>query len=251
MKRSNFPIISLLLFVITAFVTVFLFYYLTEEKSRTSIFVFNLLYVCFLEFLFFGYIALLKFSKIHSGAIYSVAGTVGIFYIISAVLLVLIYNIFLSRFVHVKFYISSIIILTTLTIITYGFLVKLDIHHKESTESERTKIVSLQTLLTSFEILQGRFERILKAKGLIEKNQSGFTNSIEKLTAKIKFIPLSAAENHNFLTLIKNYEQDLKSLINQLEMAETGTENDFKHKIEDIVSDAILTIETSKKTFLK
>jgi hypothetical protein len=251
MKKSNFPLVSTVLFFITAIVTVFLFYYLSEEKSRTSLFVFNLIYVCFLELLFFGYITLVRYSKIHSTAIYAAGGSLIISYIVIAAIIVISYNLFLNQFLSTKFYISAIIIGTTLTIIIYGFLIKLNTHHTTTTEIDKSKRISLQLIVQNFELLQGKFERVVKSKNLVDKNQSGFSNSLERLTTKIKFLPPSATENINFLSTIQNYEQELKQMINQLETTEDGTEKDLKNKIENIVSDAIINIESSKKSFLK
>lgn len=251
MKKSNFPVVSTVLFFITAIVTVFLFYYLSEEKSRSSLFVFNLIYVCFLELLFFGYIALIRYSKVHTSSIYAAGGTLIISYILIAAVIVISYNLFLHQFLSDKLYITAIIIGSTLTIIIYGFLIKLNTHHTTTTEFEKSKRISLQLMVQNFELLQGRYERVVKSKNLVDKNQSGFANSLEKLTTKIKFLPPSASENTNFLSIIQNYEQELKQTINQLETAEAGTEKDLKNKIENIVSDAILNIESSKKSFLK
>jgi hypothetical protein len=251
MKKSNFPVVSTVLFFITAIVTIFLFYYLSEEKTRSSLFVFNLIYVCFLEFLFFGYIALIRYSKVHTSSIYAAGGTLIISYIFIAAVIVISYNLFLHQFLSDKFYISAIVIGSTLTIVIYGFLIKLDTHHTTTAEIDKSKRISLHLIVQNFELLQGRFERIVKSKNLVEKNQSGFANSLEKLTTKIKFLPPSATENINFLSIIQNYEQELKQMINQLETAEAGTEKDLKNKIENIVSDAILNIESSKKTLLK
>lgn len=251
MKKSNFPVVSTVLFFITAIVTVFLFYYLSEEKSRSFLFVFNLIYVCFLELLFFGYIALIRYSKVHTSSIYAAGGTLIISYILIAAVIVISYNLFLHQFLSDKLYITAIIIGSTLTIIIYGFLIKLNTHHTTTTEFEKSKRISLQLMVQNFELLQGRYERVVKSKNLVDKNQSGFANSLEKLTTKIKFLPPSASENTNFLSIIQNYEQELKQTINQLETAEAGTEKDLKNKIENIVSDAILNIESSKKSFLK
>lgn len=251
MKRSNFPIVSTVLFIITAIVTVFLFYYLSEEKTRSSLFIFNLIYVCFLEFLFFGYIALVRYSKVHSTAIYAAGGTLIISYIVIAAIIVISYNLFLNQFLSNKFYISAIVIGSTLTVIIYGFLLKLDTHHRVNTEVDKSKRLSLQSIVQNFELLQGKFERAVKSKNLIEKNQSGYTNSMEKLTSKLKYLSPSATENNKFLSIIQNYEQDLTQLINQFETTEIETAKEKKDNIDKIIAAAVSEIEILKKSFLK
>ena len=74
---------------------------------------------------------------------------------------------------------------------------------------------------------------------------------MEKLTTKIKFLPPSATENISFISMLQNSEQDLKLMINQLETSESGIDKDIKNKIENIISDIIINIESLKKTFLK
>jgi len=241
MKKLNFPIISTVLFIIAAVVTIFLFYYLSEEKTRSSLFVFNLAYICFLELLFFGYIALIKYSKVHTNAIYAAGGSLIISYIVIATVIVISYNLFLNQFLANKFYISIIVIGTTLTIILYGFLIKLDTHHTTNEEINKSKRLTLQSIIQNFELLQGKFER--------EKNQSGFANSMEKLTSKLKYLPPSATENNKFLSTIQNYEQDLKQLINKLETSESESAKEVKENIDNAVSAVVSEIEILRKSF--
>lgn len=249
MKKLNFPIISTVLFIIAAVVTIFLFYYLSEEKTRSSLFVFNLAYICFLELLFFGYIALIKYSKVHTNAIYAAGGSLIISYIVIATVIVISYNLFLNQFLANKFYISTIVIGTTLTIILYGFLIKLDTHHTTNEEINKSKRLTLQSIIQNFELLQGKFEREIKSKNIIEKNQSGFANSMEKLTSKLKYLPPSATENNKFLSTIQNYEQDLKQLINKLETSESESAKEVKEDIDNAVSAVVSEIEILRKSF--
>jgi len=249
MKKNNFPIISTVLFIITALVTIFIFYYLSEEKARSSLFVFNLIYVCFIEFLFFGYITLVKYSKIHSNAIYAAGGTLIISYIFISALIIISYNLFLNQFLSNKIYISTIITGTTLTIIIYGFLIKLDTHHTTNTEVEKSKRLSLQSIIQNFELLQGRFERAIKSKNIIEKNQSGFANSMEKLKITLKYLPPSATESNKFLSTIQDYEQDLEQLIVKLATSESESAKVVKDNIDNAVSEVVSEIEIFKKSF--
>lgn len=249
MKKVNFPIISTVLFSISAVVTIFLFYYLSEEKTRSSLFVFNLVYICFLELLFFCYIALINYSKVHTNAIYAAGGSLIISYIIIAIVIVITYNLFLNQFLSKKLYFSTIIIGTTLTIIVYGFLIKLDTHHKTNEEIDKSKRLTLQSIIQNFELLQGKFERTLRSKNIIEINQSGFANSMEKLTTKIKYLPPSASGNNNFLSTIQYYEQDLKELINKLETSESETAKEVKENIDNTISVVVSEIEILRKSF--
>ena len=249
MKKVNFPIISTVLFSISAVVTIFLFYYLSEEKTRSSLFVFNLVYICFLELLFFCYIALINYSKVHTNAIYAAGGSLIISYIIIAIVIVITYNLFLNQFLSKKLYFSTIIIGTTLTIIVYGFLIKLDTHHKTNEEIDKSKRLTLQSIIQNFELLQGKFERTLRSKNIIEINQSGFANSMEKLTTKLKYLPPSASGNNNFLSTIQYYEQDLKELINKLETSESETAKEVKENIDNTISVVVSEIEIIRKSF--
>lgn len=249
MKKINFPIILTVLFSITAVVTIFLFYYLSEEKTRSSLFVFNLVYICFLELLFFGYISLINYSKVHTNAIYAAGGSLIISYIIIAIVIVITYNLFLNPFLSKKIYFSAIVIGTTLTIIVYGFLIKLDTQHKTNEEINKSKRLTLQLFIQNFELLQDKFERALRSKNIIEKNQSGFSNSMEKLTTKLKYLPPSAIVNKNFLSTIQNYEQDLKVLINKLEISESEAVKEVKERIDNTVSVLVSEIEILRKSF--
>ena len=138
MKKINFPIISTVLFIITAVVTIFLFYYLSEEKTRSSLFIFNLAYICFLELLFWLHRINQIFKSSYECNI-AVGGSLIISYIVIATVIVISYNLFLNQFLANKFYISTIIIGTTLTVILYGFLIKLDTHHTTNEEINKSK----------------------------------------------------------------------------------------------------------------
>lgn len=170
-------------------------------------------------------------------------------YIVIATVIVISYNLFLNQFLANKFYISTIIIGTTLTVILYGFLIKLDTHHTTNEEINKSKRLTLQSIIQDFELLQGKFERAIKSKNIIEKNQSGFANSMEKLTTKLKYLPPSATENNNFLSTIQNYEQDLKQLIKKLETSESESAKEVKENIDNTVSAVVSEIEILRKSF--
>ena len=72
---------------------------------------------------------------------------------------------------------------------------------------------------------------------------------MEKLTSKLKYLPPSVTENNNFLSTIKNYEQDLKQLINKLETSESESAKEVKGNIDNTVSAVVSEIEILRKSF--
>ena len=85
-------IISIILFLLTIIVTIWLFHYLSNEDNRLDTFHFTLFYCCFIELIFYSYIFLFfvpSFKNNIVWAIYpSIGLIIGIYIAVSAILMV-------------------------------------------------------------------------------------------------------------------------------------------------------------------
>jgi len=126
-------LITIGLFVITCLVTIWLFHYLTEPQNRSETFVFTLIFVCFLEFLSFGYFATLmipNFRKGIVGALYPVIGvTIGLYVAVSLVVIVL-YNILYVFINSPKVYFTAVTVESVLFLILLGSIIVLNAYKK-------------------------------------------------------------------------------------------------------------------------
>ena len=243
---KNKPNISLVLAVISIITTVFLFYYWTNEENRTSLFNFNLAYTIFLEILFFGFIF---FSKLNSnkilGATYSILGTILSLYLFFGVTVLLSFNIILLDIISIKWYFTSIIAGTLLTIIIYGFSLKLNNNLIRSTHSEANITKSRDSFVQSLNYLQSIYANILVENRINEKLESGYSSIIQKLTNKVSFINPKIIEDTNHNMRLSDSIGNLDHLIK--EMRNSGNDKiSIQKQITELVDDTIFYLNSIK-----
>ena len=188
---KNKSIISIVLTVASVIVTAFLFFYWTNEESRDSLFKFNLGYSIFLEVLFFWFI---YFSKISSrkilGATYSVLGTILFFYLLFGISVLIGFDIVLVNIISIKWYYSTIIIGSLVTVIISGFSLKVNNNLVKSTERDSNITKIRDSYIQSLTYLQNIYANILKENKINEMLESGYSSIIQKLTNKLSFTNL-------------------------------------------------------------
>lgn len=240
------PNISLVLAVISIITTLFLFYYWTNEENRTPLFHFNLAFTIFLEILFFGFI---YFSKLNSnkilGATYSVLGTIISLYLIFGFIVLLSFNSILLDIVSIKWYFTTITVGTLLTIIVYGFSLKLNNNVISSAQSEVNVTKSRDSFVQNLTYLQSMYANILVENRINEKLESGYSSRIQKLTNKISFINPKIIEDIDHNMRLTDSIGNLDYLIKEMKNSETD-KTSIQKQITELVDDTIFYLNSIK-----
>lgn len=238
--------ISLVLTVISIITTVFLFYYSTNEESQNLLFKFNLGYTIFLEILFFGFIYFAKLgNKKIPGATYSVLGIILFIYLFFGIAVLLGFNIILINIISVKWYYSTIIIGSILTIILSGFSLMLNNNLVKSTERENKITITRDSYVQNLTYLQNIYANILKENKINEKLESGYSSVIQKLTNKLSFINLKIIENPDCIIRLSDSIGTLDNLIK--EMKNSGSDKiSIQKQIAELVNDTVFYLNSLK-----
>lgn len=140
-KKNLF--ITLILLLITWGVTIWLFHYLTDPQKRSETFHFTLVFICFLELLFFGFFAGLFIPLFKKGmvwALYPSIGAVVGWYIIFSLGIVICYNLISFWITFPKIYFTVLTIESLIFLLILGSIIILNIYKKsEDTEIEKER----------------------------------------------------------------------------------------------------------------
>jgi len=238
--------ISLVLTLVSVFATVFLFYYLINKESQNSLFLFNLGYTIFLEILFFGFIYFAKLGDNNIlGATYSVLGSILIIYLLFGITILLGFNIIYENVIAVKWYYSSIIIGTLLTIILSGFSLKLNNNLVESNKREKKITLSRDSYVQNLTYLQSTYATILMENKIDEKLESGYSSVIQKLTNKLSFIDQKIIENSDCTIRLSDSIGTLENLIKEMKNSELD-KTSIQKQITELVNDTIFYLNSLK-----
>jgi len=126
-------LITIGLLVVTWVVTIWLFHYLTNPKGRSETFDFTLSFVCFLEFLTFGYFALLfipNFRKRAIWALYPVIGVITNVYVAVSMVIVIGYNLFSFILSSRTAYFTALTVASVVFLIVLGSIIVLNVYKK-------------------------------------------------------------------------------------------------------------------------
>ncbi|HPD65455.1 MAG TPA: hypothetical protein P5050_07815 [Bacteroidia bacterium] len=254
MKKSSFPWITTVLFIVVLATTIFLFFFLSDPEKRNKLFFFNLIYICFLEFIFFGYFAFTQILALSNFKIrpasYPVWGFLMITYIILSVIIVLVYNLAIDHLISKKFYVAVLLVLSVITFISAGFVLKLDRIQGESEDKLKENRFSLSIPLEEFVLLEKRFIRIAGDKNLNIKTESNNRSVIEKLINRLGSIPPNMMErNPLFINKMNQWLGDLETIINQIETDE-NPENEL-NKLKNFITDCCDYTDSQKNLFRK
>ncbi|MCF7868546.1 MAG: hypothetical protein K9N09_07600 [Candidatus Cloacimonetes bacterium] len=220
MRTSKIIFSTYFSLILTIFVTIFLFFYLSKEDSRNVIFYFNLFYACFLEIIFFGYLLIIRYKQYRFlSAIYPVIGTITIFYIIVSLIIIIAYNILVINVIPHKYYYSTVIVLTTIYFIIFAFAGKLDIFHKKSLDKISNDKESLVSYLTKLQDIEQSYTQICYQKKLNQAQVSNCSSTIQKLVNKIKFSYPSIFKESDFIKEIDSIIDEVRNKISYLEIA--------------------------------
>jgi len=254
MSKTKFPWISTILFLIVLASTFFLFFFLSEPESRNKLFAFNLIYICFLEFLFFGFFTFTQILSLSGlkirAASYPVWGTVLFTYVFAGLLIVLLYNFALDHLVTKKIYASVLLVLTVIMIIIAGFVLKVDRLQAESEDKLKEARIALTIPVEEFKILEKKFIRIVNEKSISIKTESNHRSIIEKLVNRLESIPPNMLDrNPVFISKMNQWLLELGQMISAIEVSE-NTEEEIK-KLSAFITDCCDYTDSQKNLFRK
>ncbi len=254
MKTSKFPVLTALMAVAVIAVTVFLFYFLNTDPEKTTLFYFNLAYVCFLELVFFFYIGLMQARSGITGSssvAYASVGSILIYYLVFGGLITLLYNLFFTQTFSVNVFISILIIITLITIVLTGFITQTGSHHSQSKAVETINSEKVNALKTDFELAEKKFRRILKEKKVLMHTESNFGSEMEKISGVVKFLPHNALEQEVNYNRLSGLLVRLNNFIDHFASSTETNPEVLKKSIFTFVQDTLDQLEVIKKATRK
>ncbi|MEM2144421.1 MAG: hypothetical protein QW279_03610 [Candidatus Jordarchaeaceae archaeon] len=150
--------ITMGLMILTWIVTIWLFHSLTDPQTRSQTFGFTLVFICFLEFLAFGYFGFLFVPHSRKSVVWALYPTIGIvlgLYIVIS-LIIVVGDTFLSIFAHSpKAYFTTLAVESLIFLIVLGSILILNAYKKvEDTHVEKDKMELVNLSVSAQEIYQ-------------------------------------------------------------------------------------------------
>lgn len=239
MSKSTFPLITTILAVIVLSVTAFLFFFLSTDPEKSTLFWVNLGYALFLELLFFVYIGFIRLRAGKPGltaVFYPAAGNILVSYLIIGVAIMLAYNLWLCEKIPFNYYVAALIVITVIAIVLMGFILKADRHHQEVTAAETVNSLNVTGLKAGFETAGKQLKNTIAAKGLPAAESAAVADEIEKIVRAVRFLP------HNTLEKAEHYQQ-LSGLLESV--------NRFAGQVETTTADQPGELSKSVSTFVR
>jgi len=206
-------LVTIGLLIISWVVTIWLFHYLTDPQTRSEIFGFNLAFICFLEFLVFGYFAGLfipNFRKDVVWALYPVIGIIIGLYITVSVITVVGYNFFSIFVSSPKAYFTTLTVETLFFLILLSSVVVLNVYKKvEDTEIERER----KRLIDLSVKVQEIYQNFLNCKEFFAiQDFRDVEKDIRKLKEKFQFCTPFGRSNSEVANLEEEIQNQIVSL---------------------------------------
>lgn len=197
------------LLILTLVVTIWLFFYLSNPQARSETFGFTLVFICFLEFLAFGYFAG-NFRKHVVWALYPVIGIIIGLYITVSVITVVGYKFFSIFVSSPKAYCTALTVETLFFLILLSSVVVLNLYKKvEDTEIERER----KRLIDISVKVQEIYQNFLNCKEFFTiQDFRDVEKDIRKLKEKFQFCTPFGRSNSEVANLEEEIQNQIVSL---------------------------------------
>ena len=243
---KNKSIISLVITIASIIVTVFLFYYWSDEENRDALFKFNLGYALFLEILFFGFIHFTKLSsKKILGATYSILGIIVLYYLLFGIAILLVFNILFVHIISTAWYYSFIILGSLIAVVLIGFSLKLNYNVVDSNERREKFTETRTSYVQNLTYLHKSYEAILKDNEIYESFESDYSTIIQKLTNKLSFINPKSIEDPATNQKLTESISALDKLVNEMKDS-SSDKTSIQKQITALVNDTIFYLNSLK-----
>ena len=209
-------LVTIGLLIITWVVTIWLFHYLTDPQTRSETFGFTLAFICFLEFLCFGYFAVLFIPNFRKGvvwALYPVFGVIVGLYVALSLLIVIGYNLFSLFISSPKAYFTVLTVESLIFFIVLGLIVILNKYKKvEDIRIEEEK----RGLANLFVEVQGLHQNFLNCKESLDiQTYREIEIDLRKLKERFQFCtPFGRSNSKEVVEIEKEIQSRIASLGN-------------------------------------
>lgn len=247
-------LITIGLFVVTLIVTVWLFHYLSNPQARSETFGFTLAFVCFLEFLSFGYFAALSIPSFRKSVVWALYPAIGIIvgsYVVVSVATVIGHSFFSTIVSSPKPYFTAVVIESVVFLIVSGSVIVLNVYKKAediSMEKERTSLVRTGV------IAEEAYQNLLKCREFLDiQTYRNVEQDVRKLKEKFQFCtPFGRSDAVAGIEAdIQDQIASLSVLITDISSAPEGKLEATVEKIKHITVTALQAMERREKLLIK
>lgn len=253
--NKNGLFITVGLLILSLVVTIWLFFYLSNPQARSETFGFTLFFVCFLEFLFFGYFIVLFILGLRKRivvAIYPSIGFIISLYILVSVIIIIAHNLLSIWVKSPKAYFVVLSIETLIFLIILSSIIVLNKYKKGEdiqTEAEKTELtnlsVKMQEIYQNFTNCKSYFE--LQAYRNVERD-------MRKLKEKFQFCTpfgRSVPEVEEIEKQIEDKILSLGKLINDIPAMPKEELAKRLENIKSLITSIIQAMERREKLLIK
>lgn len=246
-RRINF-FADYVLPLVTVMVTVVLFLLFCPEEE-TALFYVNMVYTVALEAIFFAWLNFGRKGSEDTSVVFRiVSGILSGIYVFAGFVWMLLYGLFLSDILSLKFYVAVIIVLTLVWVVVGTLIAQTDSNYKEEVDSARHATLTVASLSARVNQLCLRCEQAYVAKGRIYKNENHFKSPVEKLKRKVSCLTPNVFRNVNALSRLQTLLDECEDCINEFASAESGEVEAMEKKLDRMIDNAVSEIDFIKQS---
>lgn len=228
-------LVTIGLLIITWVVTIWLFHYLTNPQTRPETFGFTLAFICFLEFLSFGYFAGLFIPNFREGvvqALYPVIGMIVGLYVALSMAIIIAYNLFSIFVSSPKAYFTTLTVESLVFLIILGSIIVLNAYRKkEDTGMEKEGEELIDISLKVQEI----YQNFLNCKEFFAiQDFRDVETSVRKLKEKFQFCTPFGRSNSGVADLEEKIQNQIVSLGKLVSTIHSSKEEELGELLENI-----------------
>ncbi|MFX0137566.1 MAG: hypothetical protein ACFFDN_28265 [Candidatus Hodarchaeota archaeon] len=253
-KESSKTRLILLIFllIITWVVTIWLLFQLTNLQTRSETFGFTLIIICFLEFLFYGYLSILFIPYFRKGivwALYPIIGVIVGFYIAISLIIIIGYNLFSLFFSLPKAYLVILTIETLIFLIILGSIIFLNMYKKVEDigiEKERKRLTNISVAVIEI------YQEFMNCKKFLDiQSYRSIEKKIRKLKERFQVCTPFGRSNPGIEEKIQNKVANLSKLVGEISSAPKEEISNKTENIKNLTIATLQELERREKFFIK
>lgn len=248
-------LITIGVLVIVLIVTVWLFHYLTDPPTRSDTFGFTLTFICFLEFLSLGYLAVMFIPRLRKGVVWALYPVIGIIiglYVVVSVVIVIGYNLFSVFISSPKAYFTTLAVESVLFIIVLGSIIVLNAYKK----AEDITIAKERRELTDLSVsMQEIYQNFFNCRSLLDiQTYRDVEQDIRKLKEKFQFCTPFGRSNAGVTEIEEKIQKQitlLSKLVEEIHSSPKKELGEILEKIRQITSTTLQAMDRREKLLVK
>lgn len=223
--------------------TIILFFVLRPADTKWHLLIFNLLYMVFLELVFFAWLGFLYMgNKVNNSPVFKIAsGNTALYYIIVGLIIMLVYNLGLRNIPLQARYYYMIILAITLIWVVVGAIV-LRIGGGKTAEEQATpdQIKAVNKVVSQMTVLSSRYSTLQSIHGAEGEN------NVDRLLAEFKGLNPVVAKNEASMNKLNTIITELDGLLDEAEAVSDDNFNDISDRIKLYIKKNIGKVEQIK-----